>query len=182
MESWWKQTARQIFGDFGTARWRSRNWPTLFGFVQTLAGQRSLWLLDRWGRSSHRWWRFHLHGAYQHCSKTKRYPMKESRQCNTFTCSFTLTLKPTRSSCCSSATGQSPGPFCPPDICCSRSRTFPQSVSSCSTAPWAQRLMCCLPQNCNRLEAFLSHLCHLLHYNYEHGNKSSRSIDKIVMF
>lgn len=70
---------------------------------------------------------------------------------------FLNVLPPTRFFCHSLAIEQSPGPSCPPGICCSRLKTFPQSVSSCSTAPWARCLMC-LPQSCSRRKAS----CHLL--------------------
>lgn len=54
----------------------------------------------------------------------------------------------TRSSCCSSAIGQSPAPSCPPDICCSRWRKSPPSASSCSTAPWNRPVMCHQQPDC----------------------------------
>lgn len=56
----------------------------------------------------------------------------------------------TRSSCCSSATGRSSPPSCPPGICCSRWRRFPPSVSSCSTAPSARPPTCRLPPDYRR--------------------------------
>lgn len=64
----------------------------------------------------------------------------------------------THSSCCSSATGQSPALSCPPDICCSRLRKSPQSASSCLTAPWNPPVMCHRQPDCsNKNVSFFFH-------------------------
>lgn len=76
---------------------------------------------------------------------------------NLFTIRLILTFEKaatlTRSSCCSSATAQSPVPSCPPGICCSRWRTFPPSVSWRWTASPARSLMCHLSRNCSGTRA-----------------------------
>lgn len=77
----------------------------------------------------------------------------------------------TRSSCCSSAIGQSPAPSCPPDICCSRWRKSPPSASSCSTAPWNRPVMCHQQPDCqNKNGSYFSAEIHTLILSYSHDS------------
>lgn len=76
-------------------------------------------------------------------------------------------VKPTRSSCCSSATGQSPAPSGPPGICCSRWRTFRQSVSSCWTALWTHPLTCRPGPTCRRNQTDSCQVIKLSHHHEE---------------
>lgn len=146
--------------------------PTLFGLVQLWAWPQSLWLPGPWGRSWRHWWRSRQRDASLLCwnySHTHWSPCNSIRFfCHCFYSNlnlifFNMIMKETltRSSCCSSAIGQSPAPSCPPDICCSRLRKSPQSAFSCLTAPWNRPVMCHQQPDCNSKNvSFFSHRKH----------------------